>query len=156
MSELHLEIYGQGQTIVMVHGWGMHSGVWRDFAQKLAKTHRVVCVDLPGHGRSAAIEPFTLPVIATQLAQNIESEPCCWLGWSLGGLIVLEIARLYPEKVNSLILLAASPCFVKQEGWPGIDPKMLETFTANLITDPAMTLMRFLALQLYGLEHANQ
>ncbi|MBS4051006.1 MAG: pimeloyl-ACP methyl ester esterase, partial [Methylomonas sp.] len=34
----------------MLHGWAMHTGVWRDFARRLAEYYQVICVDLPGHG----------------------------------------------------------------------------------------------------------
>ncbi len=36
----------------MVHGWGLHSGIWDDFVPLLEASFRVTCVDLPGHGRS--------------------------------------------------------------------------------------------------------
>lgn len=151
MSNLYIEIYGQGETIVMLHGWGMHTGVWREFAQELAHSYRVVCVDLPGHGRSPLEEPFELPVIASTLAQTLGNEPCCWLGWSLGGLVALEVAGQFPDSVISLILIASNPCFLKQDGWSGMDAELLDTFGENLVRNPADTLVRFLTIQLHSL-----
>ena len=58
MSKIHIETFGTGQPIVLVHGWAMHTGIWRDFAITLSNFYRVICVDLPGHGRSEAIADF--------------------------------------------------------------------------------------------------
>ena len=63
MSELHQEIYGQGEPVVMLHVWAMHTGIWREFAQALASWHQVMCLDLPGHGLSVNISPYTLESI---------------------------------------------------------------------------------------------
>ena len=111
MTKIHLETFGVGKPIVLVHGWAMHTGIWREFAKQLAQNYRVTCVDLPGHGRSEAIDPFTLERISTELVDAIPEQNCCWLGWSLGAAIVLDIAARYPERVSSLILLAGNPLF---------------------------------------------
>ncbi len=52
---LHVESIGSGAPLVLLHGWGMHGGVWSDVAEKLATDFRVHSVDLPGYGRSAMI-----------------------------------------------------------------------------------------------------
>jgi len=45
--------------VVLVHGWGMHSGVWEDVAEALIDHHRVTVLDLPGHGYSRQARPAT-------------------------------------------------------------------------------------------------
>ena len=50
MVGLHVDTIGSGAPLLLVHGWGMHGGVWKHVATKLAQHFRVHCVDLPGHG----------------------------------------------------------------------------------------------------------
>jgi pimeloyl-[acyl-carrier protein] methyl ester esterase len=153
MTFIHTESIGQGKPIVLVHGWAMHSGIWRAFAQELAKHYRVTLVDLPGHGRSEAMLPFTLETVSKALLDAIPDESCCWLGWSLGAAIVLEIARRFPGQVNKLVLLAGTPCFVGKDGWPGMDINILDKFAESLQQDTHATLLRFLSLHIKGLDH---
>jgi len=141
----------------------MHSGIWRDFALQLARHYRVTCIDLPGHGASEKITPFTLERIGDTLVNAVDYERCCWLGWSLGATVVLDIARRYPECVDALVLLAGNPCFVQipadthegamaqAEPWPGMKPALLEQFAAQLAENCTATLLRFLSLQVQGL-----
>jgi len=49
---LHVESHGSGTQLVMIHGWGMHGGLWGSVVPQLAKNFRVHCLDLPGHGYS--------------------------------------------------------------------------------------------------------
>ncbi|MDO9423319.1 MAG: alpha/beta fold hydrolase, partial [Methylobacter sp.] len=111
MTTIHLETFGKGKSIVLVHGWAMHTGIWREFARQLARNYQVICVDLPGHGQSEAIDPFTLERISAELVKVIP-ESSCWLGWSFGATVVLDIAARYPERVSALVFLAGNPSFV--------------------------------------------
>ncbi|WAK01333.1 pimeloyl-ACP methyl ester esterase BioH [Methylobacter sp. YRD-M1] len=151
MIKLHSETFGQGAPVVLVHGWAMHSGIWRDFAKALARHCRVTCIDLPGHGRSEKISPFTLEQISLALVNSLPEQPCGWLGWSLGATIVLDIAERFPERVNSLVLLAGNPLFVQTETWPGMEAHLLDAFADGLNDNCQATLLRFLALQVKGL-----
>jgi pimeloyl-[acyl-carrier protein] methyl ester esterase len=151
MTRLHYETFGQGQPVVLVHGWAMHSGIWRDFAKALAWHCQVTCIDLPGHGRSEKIAPFALEQISAALVQSLPDRPCCWLGWSLGASVVLDIAERFPERVDSLVLLAGNPLFVQTETWPGMDAYQLDAFIDGLTANCQATLSRFMALQVKGL-----
>jgi len=148
VTKIHLETFGQGKPVVLVHGWAMNTGIWRDFAKDLAKSYRVICVDLPGHGRSQKISPFNLQSISETLLESVPNEPCCWLGWSLGAAVVLDIADRFPERCNSLILLAGSPRFTQADHWPGVNPQVLNTFSANLSADSQAAISRFFSVQL--------
>lgn len=75
MTKIHLETFGVGKPIVLVHGWAMHTGIWREFAKQLAQNYRVTCIDLPGHGRSEKIDPFTLERISDELVNIIPPNP---------------------------------------------------------------------------------
>lgn len=159
MSALYFETFGSGQPITLVHGWAMHSGIWRGFAQQLAQQYQVTCIDLPAHGRNANAHEsftFTLENVSDAIVNSLPDTPSCWLGWSLGATVVLDIARRYPERVSSLILLAGNPLFVKTNDWAGVKPSVLEAFAASLTTDCHATLVRFLALQVNGLSNGKQ
>ncbi len=155
MTRIHLETFGEGKPIVLVHGWAMHTGIWREFVKRLAQNYRVTCIDLPGHGRSEEIEPFTLEKISAELVNAIHEQSCCWLGWSLGATLVLDIAGRYPERVSSLVLLAGNPSFVssglESQSWPGMDMRLLDDFAEQLHKNCQATLLRFLSLQAKGL-----
>ena len=151
MTKIHLETFGEGNPIVLVHGWAMHTGIWREFAQQLALDYRVTCIDLPGHGLSEKIDPFTLERISAELANVIPYQHCCWLGWSLGATVALDIADRYPERVSSLVLLAGNPLYTQTEQWPGMDISLLDDFSDHLNKNCQATLLRFLSLQVNGL-----
>lgn len=158
MTRIHTETYGQGKPIVMVHGWGMHSGIWRPFAEALSRHYRVICVDLPGHGHSGRIPAFDLEHLGPRLIAAVGDEPACWLGWSLGATVALDIASRFPERADRLILLAGNPRFIRThdavdspDHWPGVSPRVLDAFSGQLTEDAQQTLLRFLALQVHGL-----
>ncbi len=155
MSRIHKEIYGSGETLVLIHGWSMHSGMWRPFAQNLAKHYRVVCLDLPGHGRSEKLESFALAEISEVLVGALSEAHFHVLGWSLGATVAIEMAGRFPDRVASLTLVAGNPCFVGNGQWPGVNPEVLQTFAENLNLNCQTTLLRFLALQVNGLDNGK-
>jgi pimeloyl-[acyl-carrier protein] methyl ester esterase len=153
---LHVESYGSGAPLLLIHGWGMHSGMWGQVAEQLALTHRVHLVDLPGHGGSAASTPYVLDTLVQQLGTQF-NEPLTVCGWSLGGQVALRWAQQHPEQIEKLILVATTPCFVQQEGWDcAMAGETLQEFAASLLQNHALTLKRFLALQLRGSENERE
>lgn len=148
---LHVESFGEGPQLVMLHGWGMHSGVWDTFALRLAQYHRITLVDLPGHGRSTTFPtPYSLALVAQAVLEHTPPH-AHWLGWSLGGLIAQHIAHRSPERVAKLVLLASSPQFLRSADWPhAMDPAVLAQFATELQRDYRATVLRFLALEVQG------
>ena len=55
---MHFETQGTGAPLLLIHGWGMHGGIWGQVVQKLAESYTVHCVDLPGHGHSKLPSPI--------------------------------------------------------------------------------------------------
>jgi len=150
MIKIHKEVYGEGKPIVLIHGWAMHTGIWRNFARQLATEYQVICVDLPGHGLSENVDPYTLEQIRVALIEVLP-ESFSVLGWSLGASVALSMAKHFPERIDSLILLSGNPCFVKEKGWAGTRLELLEDFAKNMQSHCHATLIRFLTLQVYGL-----
>ncbi len=145
-DRLYCKVMGDGPDLVMVHGWGMNSAVWLEFAELLSTRFRVTCFDLPGHGLSKPIDIFTLETVSGQLLAQAPQK-AVWLGWSLGALITLSIASRHPDRVSSLIMLAGSAKFVTDKDWPGMSLELLEGFVEALQGDRHGTLLRFLIMQ---------
>ncbi|MCH7349435.1 pimeloyl-ACP methyl ester esterase BioH [Aeromonas sp. MR7] len=151
-----VERFGQGPDLVLLHGWGMNGAVWHGIAQQLAAHYRLHLVDLPGFGNSPLADgsEYSLPWLAEQIAAVLPQK-CHLLGWSLGGLVASQLALTQPERCQSLITVASSPCFMARDDWPGIAPKVLTGFNQMLAGDFKQTIERFLAIQAMGSEHAR-
>ena len=148
---LHVQSFGAGPDIVLLHGWGLHAEVWSDTAQQLAARCRVTLIDLPGHGRSASIEDYSLSHVAARIAE-VAPPHAIWMGWSLGGMVAMHIATTLPSRVKALILVASTPQFVRDDDWPhAMDKSVLESFAQALQENHAQTVQRFLALVASGI-----
>jgi pimeloyl-[acyl-carrier protein] methyl ester esterase len=136
----------------------MHGGLWQSILPRLAQSHRVHVVDLPGHGHSAAVEPYTLDAITAALDTHFaaESEPLTLLGWSFGGLVAVRWALAQPQRIGRLALLCVSPRFVRAHDWPhAMDGETLARFGDELRVNYRATLLRFLSLQIKDSEQGR-
>lgn len=156
-SGLYVESVGSGPEIVLLHGWGMHAGVWEDVVEPLADHYRVTVMDLPGYGYSRGQQTgHTLRDLSQAVAAAAPLR-AIWVGWSLGGLITQRLAIDAPERMARLVLVASSPCFVQRSDWPhGMEPEVLRQFSDNLASDYRAALNRFLALEVHDSENAPQ
>jgi pimeloyl-ACP methyl ester carboxylesterase len=105
---LNVTELGNGPTVVLVHGLGSGRMQWMPVARKLIATHRVVLVDLPGHGSSPMPEPFTLEAAAEALDRVVakhRAESTVVVGHRVGGLLALLAASAHPEHQRGLILI---------------------------------------------------
>ena len=109
MAQLHVVEWGDpsGAPVVCIHGLTGHSGRYGRLAGRL-DGRRVIAVDLRGHGRSTWEAPWR---IATHVADLLETADdlgvgsATWIGHSLGGRLVAELARAQPERVERAVLL---------------------------------------------------
>lgn len=107
---LAYEEAGRGEPVlVLVHGMACHRGFWRAQLEHFAPRHRVVAVDLRGHGESDAPEQrYTMQGFADDVAWacgQLDVEQCVVLGHSLGGLVALELAAAHAELVAGVVLV---------------------------------------------------
>ncbi len=137
-------------VIAMLHGWGMNARVFDTLAQRLAPEFDVYTLNLPGHGGRAVLRLNTLQSWADDLVNQLPAHSTL-LGWSLGGQIAMRAAIDYPDTVARLIVMSSTPMFVASEDWAhGMALSDLQTFGADLVSDPQSTLLRFLSLQTRG------
>jgi pimeloyl-[acyl-carrier protein] methyl ester esterase len=148
---LWVDTLGRGPDLVLLHGWGMHSAVWVEIAPRLAQRFRLHLVDLPGHGRSAATDDFSLPALASAILERIPTGTAALLGWSLGALVAQQIALTAPGRVRMLVLMSATPCFMQRQDWTaGMTPSLVDEFSALAACDARATLRRFVSIVALG------
>ncbi len=118
---LHAEITGSGPTVVLLHGYLATSQYWSKLRDQLVATHTVVTIDLLGFGQSP--KPITSSYdYAAQLASiraTLEAsgihQPFILMGHSMGALLALRFARLYPVRVKELFLTNMPVMLTKKE-----------------------------------------
>jgi pimeloyl-ACP methyl ester carboxylesterase len=112
-GDIFYTISGKGHVIVLVHGYLESSEVWGRFRDKLSDNFRVICVDLPGNGKSSYYSrEFTMcfhsgAVMAVVKNENIDR--FFLAGHSLGGYVALSTVENYPECLMGYILIHSHP-----------------------------------------------
>jgi pimeloyl-[acyl-carrier protein] methyl ester esterase len=180
MTGLHVQVAGDGPPLVLLHGWAMHGGVFASLVERLRERHTLYVVDLPGHGlsRDSAV-PLELDATVDAILAQVPD--ASWCAWSLGGLFALHAALREPARIPALIMICASPRFVRGEGlsgqnasgqsasseraadgnaadapWRyGVSPEIFQSFATGLREDYRATLERFVALEAFGSDHAR-
>ena len=110
--QVHYEERGSGPPLVLVHGLGGSTALWRDVDGDLARDFRVVAYDMRGAGRTASGPPG--PVAFEQLVgdllaliEGLDLGPVSLVGHSLGGTVVLALAAGHPEHVAAVVGVGA-------------------------------------------------
>ena len=144
------------RDVVLLHGWGSGSGIWDDFAPRLAPRFRVHALPLPGYDIVSAHAVSSLQGTVEYVARAAPRR-CGVIGWSLGGEVALAWARRMPRQVQRLALIATTPCFTGRPGWRcATAPEVLDEFGRALAADRDGTLARFVAVQARGDARAHQ
>ncbi len=111
-TAIHYSESGKGNTVLLVHGFLENASMWNDLASDLEKRHRVIAVDLLGHGISECYGyVHTMEDQADMLfalISELRLRKVSLIGHSMGGYVALAFAELYPDNVRSLILLNSS------------------------------------------------
>lgn len=115
---LYYEIHGQGEPLVLLHGGLMTIGEMSTPLAFLAKTRKVIAVELQGHGRTADTDrPVSFEIMADDIAallDQLEISKADIVGFSLGAAVGLRTAIQHPEKVRRLVVIS-NPCATS--GW---------------------------------------
>jgi pimeloyl-ACP methyl ester carboxylesterase len=106
------EARGEGSpALVFVHGWSCDRGYWAKQMATFAGRHRVVAVDLAGHGDSGAgREEWTIPAFGADVSAVVDAlglERVVLVGHSLGGDVIVEAARRLPGRIAGLVWVDA-------------------------------------------------
>jgi pimeloyl-ACP methyl ester carboxylesterase len=124
---LYYETHGSGRPMILLHGGLGSSEMFGPTLATLADHHRVIAVDLQGHGRTGDIDrPLDVRLMADDIAALIDHlglrKPDV-VGYSLGGGVAFQVAIKYPEKVGRLVAASANirrnaiyPDMLQQQG----------------------------------------
>ena len=140
---------GSGPPLVLLHGWSLSGAAFAELAGHLPGG-RLLIPDLPGHGGSAPPSVVSLAALATDLAAWLAvaaPEPVTLAGWSLGGMVALELAAGAQMRVERLVLIGTTPRFTTAADWPhGLPAGQVLALRRNLRQAFAATLGGFLEL----------
>lgn len=124
-GQVYYEHYnGQKIPIFLIHGWGMSTGIWSSVIDRLVEAgHEVVALDHRGCGRSDRdFDDMSVEAIAGDVAaigDKLYLRPCVLDGWSMGGTVAVEAARLMGDRAAGLFLTcAASPRISRAPDFP--------------------------------------
>jgi pimeloyl-ACP methyl ester carboxylesterase len=106
--EIQSKSSGSGPAIVFVHGWTCDSSSWDGQVSEFAKDHRVVTLDLPGHGRSGSPADGKLSMdLFARAVEAVRAEAgadrIVLVGHSMGAPVIRQYAHLFPERVAGLV-----------------------------------------------------
>lgn len=116
---IHYKVDGEGEALVLLHGFIESMAIWDDFTKVLAKNFKVIRIDLPGHGKTPLIEKtHSMELMAESVKavlDALEVKSCLMIGHSMGGYVTLEFARQYPEMLNGMCLFHSHAAADTQE-----------------------------------------
>jgi magnesium chelatase accessory protein len=131
----HVQEMGDGPLVVLLHGTGAATHSWRGVMPLLAARHRVIAMDLPGHGftRGRPQAGLTLRGMAAALAAlltELDAQPALLVGHSAGAAIALTLARQYREMPR---LVGVNPAL---SPFPGVLAPVFQTLARALVLNP--------------------
>jgi non-heme chloroperoxidase len=148
-ANLYYESSGQGEPLLLIPGWTMTAGIWKEQVAAFSKTHRVIVVDPRSHGNSTKVlGGNTLSQHARDLRRLIEGlrlDRVTLVGWSMAVGVLLEYVNQFGnERLAGLVLVDGAPYFLKSDDWPyGLPQEELHKRIVDFENDRALQTTRF-------------
>jgi len=112
-SQFVYNISGNGNAIVLLHGYLESKEIWTQFGMLLSEKYKVIIPDLPGHGESETFSPANTMELMAEVVKQIliaENEQKAFIiGHSMGGYAAMAFADLFPEYLSALSLFHSTP-----------------------------------------------
>ncbi|WP_040279452.1 alpha/beta fold hydrolase [Psychroserpens damuponensis] len=108
-SPVYYEDEGQGEAVILLHGFLENSSMWNDLKPQLSKNNRIICVDLLGHGQTECqgyvhtMGDMANAVLA--VVNHLKLKTYTLIGHSMGGYVALALAEKNPNAVQGLCLM---------------------------------------------------
>lgn len=132
--ELYVEEHGEGSPVVLLHNFGNSGMGWTFIVPELSREHRVLVVDLPGHGRSTGWKDavFNYPAAAKRVFRALDQlgvQRFSLVGASTGGAVALRMGAEQPDRVDALVAVGGfdritdeATAILKQPGCQDLAP----------------------------------
>ncbi len=133
------EIYGDGEPIILIHGYSYNKSAWIAQISDLSKHFKLIAIDVRGSGESShPEEPFTMDTLIEDLKglmDFLQIEKAHLMGWSMGGMIIQNFVLKYPERVNKILLFATNAGMPSKDGIYMLRDSLIEIYEKRKI-DP--------------------
>ncbi len=118
-TKVYYEVYGEGKPIVLLHGSYYTIGLnWGDLIPELAKTRKVIALELQGHGHTPfsdrKISHATLASDVEKVMDYLKIDSADVAGYSFGGQVAYQFALQSPKRLSKLVIISSVH---KSEGW---------------------------------------
>jgi len=138
------------EPIVLLHGWGSASEAWQPLIPALQKIAQVIAIDMPGFGKSSQLADYSLNNLLELIERQLP-EKSILLGWSLGGMLAVQLAARCPQGISRLVTLAANVKFVASSAYLTAMPLSVNRkFNNNFAADGSVALKLFSSLLAQG------
>lgn len=126
-AEILYEVVGNGQPVVLLHGFAEDNNIWHEQTHFLQDYCRLILPDLPGSGKSSMLQKDNVTIedyaaCLNALLTNEGIDKCVLLGHSMGGYIALAFAEMFPDKLQAFGLVHSS-AFADNEEKKGVRKK---------------------------------
>jgi pimeloyl-ACP methyl ester carboxylesterase len=113
-GEIYYSVQGDGDPIVLIHGFGLDSRMWNKQVTELSKTNKVITYDMRGFGKSSLpVGKYSHQEDLHELLKSLNISESKIVGHSFGGEVATEYALKYPNEVKSLVLISPALSGVK-------------------------------------------
>lgn len=108
-KRIFYKILGEGEPVILLHGNTVSSKMFNSLLKKYAEAFKVILIDFPGHGKSERLDKFETDfwfynsTVTHALIQELQLEEISVVGTSGGALVAINLALMYPEKINYLV-----------------------------------------------------
>ena len=138
--KMYYEVHGSGDPVVLLHGAFMTiTNNWTGWIAELAKTRKVIAVEMQGHGRTADIErdisQENLADDVAALLDHLKIPKADLIGYSMGGGVAMECAVRHPDKVRKVVVISSAfrRDGMAKEGLDAISKLSAEAFNGSPI-----------------------
>ena len=111
--KMYYEVHGSGDPVVLLHGAFMTiTNNWTGWIDELAKTRKVIAIEMQGHGRTADIKrDFSSENLADDVAallDHLKIPRADLIGYSMGGAVAMQCAIRHPDKVRKVVVISST------------------------------------------------